>query len=123
MTEAFEYFAELDLKQVRYIERTYSQTDTRANLVSVTSKDEWREKAKCFGMTKLFFQPESERPNAKDLREKAAKNICETCSVVAQCLDFGNANKEHGIWGGLTEVERQVKPFASINTRFFPKNT
>ena len=78
-------------------------------------------KAQCIGMPNLFFPAESERPRAKEKREKVAKDICETCSVVSQCLDYGNANKEHGIWGGLNEVERVVKPFASTNSRSFIK--
>jgi WhiB family redox-sensing transcriptional regulator len=38
----------------------------------------------------------------------AAKHICETCGVTAQCLEFALlTNQESGIWGGLSEDERR----------------
>jgi WhiB family redox-sensing transcriptional regulator len=43
-------------------------------------------------------------PNS--LRTKAAREVCATCPVREQCLDFAIRNRiDNGIWGGLTEKE------------------
>ena len=39
-----------------------------------------------------------------------AKQVCETCTVKAQCLQLSRENDESfGIWGGLTPKERGYK--------------
>ena len=88
MIEAMNDFLELDPEQIRYIDKSCSQTDTRANLIPATPIDEWRNKVMCLGMTKLFFQPEGERPKAKEIRENAAKAVCETCTVRIKLKTF-----------------------------------
>jgi len=41
-------------------------------------------------------------------RESRAKAICEACSVIDECREYALENGEqHGIWGGLNEVERR----------------
>jgi WhiB family redox-sensing transcriptional regulator len=51
----------------------------------------------------VFFHDQTEI----DLTE-TAKNICGSCAVRSQCLDYALANKiEEGIWGGYTEKERR----------------
>jgi len=38
-----------------------------------------------------------------------ARRICDACPVRRQCLDHAiAANEQHGIWGGLNEVERRA---------------
>lgn len=49
----------------------------------------------------LFFSDEA-------LDVLAAKAICAACPVQAECLQKALDNDEHGIWGGLTEVERRL---------------
>jgi len=41
------------------------------------------------------------------MAERAAKDICSTCPVMAQCLDYAvNAKENENIWGGTTPDER-----------------
>lgn len=61
--------------------------------------DAWRVRAACRGLwPRLFY---SEDP----ADEAAAKSICAACPVAAECEEAGQG--EPGIWGGLTERERQ----------------
>lgn len=39
----------------------------------------------------------------------AAKRVCSTCPVQAECLAHAMANPEVGVWGGTTEVERRER--------------
>lgn len=57
----------------------------------------------------MFFPPAHfERKDEKLDRERRAKAICATCSVRRDCLDYALRIREpHGIWGGLSEVERR----------------
>lgn len=48
----------------------------------------------------LFFPPPGSDGHA-------AKAICATCPVAAECLDYAlSADERHGVWGGLNEAER-----------------
>ena len=39
--------------------------------------------------------------------EYAAKAVCASCPVRAECLDYAlHAGEPYGVWGGLTAVER-----------------
>ena len=56
----------------------------------------------------LFFSPDGERGLAKRRRERAAKAVCVTCPVQDECAAYAIANREpHGVWGGLSEGERE----------------
>jgi WhiB family redox-sensing transcriptional regulator len=57
----------------------------------------------------VFFPPPTfERKEEKLQREARAKEICQTCSVKRDCLDYAVRIREpHGIWGGLNEAERK----------------
>lgn len=37
---------------------------------------------------------------------RAAKQVCASCPVLAACQAFALHNQTHGIWGGMTEAER-----------------
>jgi WhiB family redox-sensing transcriptional regulator len=70
----------------------------------------WHLRAACRGpASQLFFPPSTpERRELRDDREARAKAICVLCPVRRECLDFALRVREpHGIWGGLTEVERR----------------
>ena len=70
----------------------------------------WQLRAACRGPAARFFFPptRSERKDEKADREERAKAICAECAVRADCLDYALRIREpHGIWGGLTEVERR----------------
>lgn len=51
--------------------------------------------------TELFF-PE---PGHRSVR---ALVVCASCSVKAECLAFGLAHSEHGVWGGMSEKQRAI---------------
>ena len=36
-----------------------------------------------------------------------AKNICKLCTHRLECAEWGINNERHGVWGGLTAVERK----------------
>ncbi|AUG81669.1 WhiB family transcriptional regulator [Kitasatospora sp. MMS16-BH015] len=58
--------------------------------------------------TELFFHPSGERGPAHDEREQAAVAVCRRCPVQVECLTHALAVREpYGVWGGLTEDERQ----------------
>jgi len=70
---------------------------------------EWQLHAACKGMdTELFYHPDAERGHAKRKRIVNAKKICASCPVLNVCAEFALSNVEvYGIWGGMTERERQ----------------
>ena len=69
------------------------------------SEDEalsWQSDALCAQVDPEAFFPE------KGGSAKAAKRICQSCDVAAQCLAYAMANDERfGIWGGKSERERR----------------
>jgi len=72
----------------------------------------WQEHAACRGPNQAIFFPPPwfERKIDKRRREMRAKEICAGCAVVGACKHFAiRAREQHGIWGGLTEGERQVE--------------
>jgi WhiB family redox-sensing transcriptional regulator len=55
----------------------------------------------------LFFHPESERGAARRNRDAAAKEVCATCPVLAECRTHALTTREpYGVWGGMSEDER-----------------
>ena len=56
-----------------------------------------------------FFAPAHlEVKQDKLAREGAARRLCRSCPVQQACLEHALAVQEsHGIWGGLTELERR----------------
>ncbi|OZD65727.1 hypothetical protein CH263_12500 [Rhodococcus sp. 06-1059B-a] len=76
---------------------------------SGSSTAAWQHRAYCGRYdTDLFFATESEPVWARHRRETLAKRICSQCPVVVQCRELALALRAaHGIWGGLTEVERR----------------
>jgi WhiB family redox-sensing transcriptional regulator len=75
----------------------------------VIERYEWQFHAACMGMeTQVFFSPEAERGAARQMRERGAKAICDTCPVIEQCRHHALTVREpYGVWGGLTERERE----------------
>ena len=73
-------------------------------------EENWQLKAACRGpQSAVFFPPaQFERKEDKLHRERRAKDICTSCAVRRECLDYALAtNQDSGIWGGLTEDERR----------------
>ena len=79
-------------------------------MVASRAEEEWQQRAACRGpqATIFFPPPESEHKEERLDRERAAKAICQSCSVRRACLEFAIRIREpHGIWGGLNEIERK----------------
>jgi len=71
----------------------------------------WQWRAACRGEDSgLFFPPgELENKDQRLARERKAKGICAICPVRIECLEYAVRIREpHGIWGGLTELERRL---------------
>jgi WhiB family redox-sensing transcriptional regulator len=55
----------------------------------------------------LFFPVAKYGPGASETDR--AKAVCAGCPVRRQCLQYALATRQmHGVWGGLTEDERQL---------------
>ncbi|TQC41485.1 WhiB family transcriptional regulator [Rhodococcus sp. WS4] len=69
---------------------------------------DWQHRASCRGVdTEMFFSPDGERGRGRAQRERAAKQICQDCPVLAQCRAHAlTATEAYGIWGGMSENER-----------------
>ena len=75
-----------------------------ADIVFLPTDDEggWQDRALCSQTDPEAFFPE------KGGSTREAKRICVGCQVRAECLEYALVNDERfGIWGGLSERERQ----------------
>lgn len=81
-------------------------------MATVTRAEEmWQFKAACRGPQAVVFFPPAhfERKDERLARESRAKSICADCPVKRPCLEYALRIREpHGIWGGLSEVERRT---------------
>lgn len=78
--------------------------------VDLQTEELWQVKAACRGPhASVFFPPTHfERKEEKESRERRAKAICASCPVRKPCLEYALRIREpHGIWGGLSELERK----------------
>jgi WhiB family redox-sensing transcriptional regulator len=67
----------------------------------------WDVEAACQSADPELFFPSSPQGSSFQATQ-AAKRVCRGCPVRTQCLEFALAARlEHGVWGGLTEVERR----------------
>src|SRR4029079_12297696 len=78
---------------------------------------DWQLLAACRGVdSSPFFHPEGERGAARSAREMSAKEVCMRCPVRAECATHALAVREpYGVWGGLTEDEREAMMGRSRN--------
>ena len=77
----------------------------------------WQDFAECQYTDPEVFFPE------KGGSARAAKQICRSCEVRAECLEYALVNGERsGIWGGLSERERRrVKRIVTAVTSRAPR--
>jgi len=70
---------------------------------------DWQLHAACRGEdSDLFFHPEGERGPSRLSRELAAKSVCSGCPVMVQCASHALTVREpYGVWGGMSEDERE----------------
>lgn len=81
-----------------------STNSMRSALPFDTSKSACREHH-----VKVFF-PIIENPQMSSKMRtliQQAKQICSGCEVKEACLEYALHNESHGIWGGMSETERQ----------------
>lgn len=63
---------------------------------------EWQEDARCREVDPEVWFPE------KGQSSRPAKEICASCRVRVQCLEYALAtNERYGVWGGKTDQERR----------------
>lgn len=70
---------------------------------------DWQLRGACRGENPdLFFHPDGDRGLSRTARELAAKAVCARCPVVEQCAQHALSVREpYGVWGGMTEDERE----------------
>jgi WhiB family redox-sensing transcriptional regulator len=67
----------------------------------------WRNRAACRDSDPNLFFPVGSTGVALE-EVQAAKALCRTCPVRAECLAFAlETNQEAGVWGGASEEERR----------------
>jgi WhiB family redox-sensing transcriptional regulator len=80
-------------------------------VTALDTPEDWPARAACRGHSAAtFFAPTHfERKDVRAARERQAKAVCATCQVRKECLNYALRIREpHGIWGGLSEVERRA---------------
>jgi WhiB family redox-sensing transcriptional regulator len=71
------------------------------------SANDWRIHASCRDADLDLFFPSGVTGAAAEQIE-AAKAVCRSCRVQAECLEFALiTNQECGVWGGTSEDERR----------------
>ena len=69
---------------------------------------DWTERAACKGKDRDLYFPEQPDPNP-DVTDEVIRETCLVCPVRKACLHHAlTAPEDHGIWGGLTELERKL---------------
>jgi WhiB family redox-sensing transcriptional regulator len=78
--------------------------------VPLDSQWHWQDDAACYATgNEVFFNPLAARGHSRRRRETMAQSICAACPVRRQCADYAiRAREPYGVWGGLTESQRQV---------------
>ena len=57
--------------------------------------------------TEWWYPPDNMKQS--NINARKALDICRSCPVIKQCLEYALANETHGIWGGLKEREREIE--------------
>ena len=89
-----------------------AKPDPRLGRTTFTRPDwRWQDNANCRGEDlNLFFGPDGERAAEREIREAKAKEVCEGCPVVAECLEEAiREPRQEGIWAGMDPDERTVQ--------------
>lgn len=64
----------------------------------------WKRFGACRKVTGIDFFP---NPKHGQYAARPAKQVCSTCIVRGQCLDWALTHDELGVWGGTTEKDRK----------------
>jgi len=72
-------------------------------VISLPTIPAWVEDAVCASSDPEIWQPRK----GESGKVRKAKAICATCPALSRCLDDAiDRNERHGVWGGLTTLER-----------------
>ena len=97
----------LELAPEQNVDTYLDSEGTKSDVVLIDRDEKWRKLARCLAVPKLFFsQRKKELAYPKYLREKNAKEVCDSCPVQRQCREYALANKLLGFWAGENEEER-----------------
>lgn len=72
---------------------------------------DWQWKAACQDIEdpEIFFPVGQYGQPAPEWRIEETKRICRRCPVAEECLKWAlDTNQRYGIWGGMSEIERQA---------------
>ena len=80
---------------------------------------EWQLKGPCRRENPdVFFHPDGERGPSRRNRDGAAKAVCLSCPVLQNCREHAlQVHEPYGVWGGMTEYEREAMYVASTDLR------
>ena len=84
---------------------------TAAALRPIIDVWEWQAVGRCRDRASTqFFHPDDDLGRiSRRLREAAAKRLCHSCPVRAQCATHAlTVGEEYGVWGGFSETERTM---------------
>lgn len=88
------------------------------------SIDEWDGHLPCQSSPEHFFPTSENGSSASYFDIGMAKEACQTCPIVADCLEYAIAAREdYGIWGGTTPVERKTLRKVLLGERVATTNT
>jgi WhiB family redox-sensing transcriptional regulator len=104
VTARREAWAHADEREQAIQRQTLALRDTIGEMaLSQVVQEPWRQEAACRGLDPDMFFPQYQD------QEEEAKQVCRTCPVADECLDYAITHKEeHGIWGGMNHKERNA---------------
>ena len=71
-------------------------------LFDMPERPDWQHEGACVGVDPDLFYPNRGAPTG------VAQRVCAGCAVRVECLEYALTNNEHyGIWGGMSERQRQ----------------
>ncbi len=70
----------------------------------------WMDQGACTRENPKYWMSTSEDETTKEIRENVqiAIQVCRKCPVQSECLSHAMSYLEVGIWGGTTDIERQL---------------
>lgn len=107
-----------------YVPRRWEDTVPQQPLAQVPDDATWcwQERGACRAVDpSWFFHPQNERGLSRLRRDRRAKTVCAACTVRLECADYAiRAREPYGVWGGLTEEERECI-YRRLDSRRYPR--
>jgi len=73
----------------------------------VSRRPEQFESPSCATVGGDYWFPDKESGGINQTEAKIAKTICGSCIHKRECAEWGIRNEQHGIWGGLSDLDRR----------------